>query len=94
MMLPKYTEIFVTLMQTLFLEMEVIQSQMRGIGWVFHLSNRFLGQKLLDREHLVNWCIVVKENPIVGPKFRPISMHVTVPLSKCSCIAMALILEL
>jgi hypothetical protein len=46
-----------------------------GIGWVFHFSNRFLGQKLLDREHLVSRSIVILENPIVRPKFRPFSMH-------------------
>jgi hypothetical protein len=31
---------------------EVIRCQIRGIGWVFHFSNRFLGQKLLDRSAL------------------------------------------
>jgi len=41
----------------------------------FHFSNRFLGQKLLDRECLVSWSIVMVENPIVGPKFRPFSVH-------------------
>jgi hypothetical protein len=39
--------------------------------WVFHLSNLFLGQKVLDRERLVSWSIVMVANPIVGPKFRP-----------------------
>jgi len=27
---------------------EDIRTQIRGIGWVTHFSNRFLGQKLLD----------------------------------------------
>jgi hypothetical protein len=48
---------------------------MREIGWVFHFSNGFLGQKLLDRERLVSWSIVVVENRIIGPKFRPLSAH-------------------
>jgi hypothetical protein len=41
---------------------------------VFHFSNRFLGHKLLDREHLGSWRIVMVENPIVGPKFRSLSL--------------------
>jgi hypothetical protein len=49
---------------------EVIRNQIRGIGWVLHFSNRFLGQKLLDREHLVSWSIGMVKNPIVGLKFR------------------------
>jgi len=32
-------------------EPEVIWSQIRGIGWVFHFSNKFLGQKLLEQCH-------------------------------------------
>jgi len=36
----------------------------------FSMSNRFYGQKLLDREGLVSWSTVMVENPIVGPKFR------------------------
>jgi hypothetical protein len=40
-------------------------------GWVSHFRNRFLGQKLLDKERLVIWSIGMVENPIVGPKFRP-----------------------
>jgi hypothetical protein len=72
---------------------KVIQSKIRGTRWVFHFSNWFLGQKLLDREHLVSCCIVMVENPIVGPQFKPFSTHVTVSLSKFSCIAIALILE-
>jgi hypothetical protein len=34
-----------------------------------------LDQKLLDRERLVSGSIVMVENPIVGPKFRPFSTH-------------------
>jgi hypothetical protein len=49
----QYSQIFFPLRQTLFLETEVIQSQFRGKEWVLHFSNRFLGQKLLDRERLV-----------------------------------------
>jgi hypothetical protein len=33
------------------------------------------------------------ENPIVGPKFRPFSMHIIVSLSKFSCTAIAVILQ-
>jgi hypothetical protein len=70
----QYTEIFVHLKLSLILQTaKVIRSQIRGIGWVFHFNNRFLGQKLLDRERLVSWSIV--ENPIVGSKFRPFSTH-------------------
>jgi len=39
---------------------------------VFHFSNRILGQKLLDRKRLVSWSIVMVENPVVGPEFRPL----------------------
>jgi hypothetical protein len=39
---------------------------MRGREWMFHFSNRFLGQKLLERERLVSWSIVMVENPVVG----------------------------
>jgi hypothetical protein len=35
----------------------------------------FLGQKLLDRERLVSWSIVMVENPIFEPKFRHFSTH-------------------
>jgi hypothetical protein len=35
----------------------------------------FWARKLLDRECLVSWSIVMVENPIDGPKFRPLSMH-------------------
>jgi hypothetical protein len=54
---------------------EVIRNQIRGTGWVFSFSNRFLGHKLLERERLVSWSIVIVKNPIVGPKFRPFSTH-------------------
>jgi hypothetical protein len=37
---------------------------------VFHFSDRFLGQNLLDREHLVRWITVMVENPITGTKFK------------------------
>jgi len=36
----------------------------------------FLGQKLLDKEHLVSWSIVIVENPIVEPNFKPFSILV------------------
>jgi hypothetical protein len=59
-----------------FLEIvKVIHSQIRGTWWKFHFSNRFLDLKLLDKEHPVSWSIVKVENSIVGPKFRPSSMH-------------------
>jgi hypothetical protein len=54
---------------------EDIRSHVRGIGWVFYFSNGFLGHKLLDRELLVSWSIVMVENPIVGPNFRPFSTY-------------------
>jgi hypothetical protein len=53
---------------------EVIQRQVRGIGWVLHFSNKFLSLKLLDRVCHVSWSIVTVGNPNVGPKFRPFSM--------------------
>jgi hypothetical protein len=43
----------------------------------------FFGQKLLDRERLVSWSLVIVENPIVGPKFKPFfyaQLHVTASL--------------
>jgi hypothetical protein len=46
-----------------------------GIGWVFHSSNQFLDKKLPGREYLMNWSIVMVENPITGQKFRPFSTH-------------------
>jgi len=71
----QYSEI-VSLRQTLTLETsKVIWSQMRGIGWVFRFSNGFLGQKLLDRERFVSWSIVMVENSIVEPNFRPFCMY-------------------
>jgi hypothetical protein len=54
---------------------QVIRSQIRGTGWVFHFSDRFLGHKLLDRERLMSWIIVMVENPTVEPKFRPFSAY-------------------
>jgi hypothetical protein len=50
-----------------------MRGQISGNGWEFHFSNGFLGQKLLDRERLVSWSIVMMENPVVGPKVRPFS---------------------
>jgi hypothetical protein len=41
---------------------------------VFHFSSRFLGQKLLDRERLMSWSIVMVGNSIVGPKLGPYSL--------------------
>jgi hypothetical protein len=46
----------------------------------FHFCNRFLGQKLLHREHLVNWSVVIVENLFVGPKFRPLSLFLRLNL--------------
>jgi hypothetical protein len=46
-----------------------------GIGRMFHFSNGFLSLKLLDRWRLLNWNIAIVENPIVGTKFRLLSMH-------------------
>jgi hypothetical protein len=61
-----------------FFSLETARSHLepnQGKGWVFHLSNQFLGQKLLAREHLMSWSIIMVENSIVGPKFRPFSTH-------------------
>jgi len=77
----QYPKIFRSLRQTLFLETEVIQTQVRGTGWVFHIKNRFLGQKLLDRVCLMIWNISIVENPIVGSKFRPFSTQFHVSTS-------------
>jgi hypothetical protein len=54
---------------------EDIRSEIRGIWRVFRSNNGILGQKLLDRERLVSWRIVMVENPIVGPKFRSFYTH-------------------
>jgi len=70
-----HPKIFIPLRQTLFSETEVIWSHIRGIGWVFLFSNRFLVQKLLDRVYLVSWSIIMVENPIGGTKFRPFPTH-------------------
>jgi hypothetical protein len=72
----QYPEIFVTLRQTLYLKTaQVISSQMRVTGLMFHSSNRFLDQKLLDRERCMSCSTVMVENPIAGPKFRPFSVY-------------------
>jgi hypothetical protein len=60
----QYPEIFVPLTQALFLETARSHSEPNQ-------GNRFLDQKLLDREHLVGCSIVMMDNPIVGPKFSP-----------------------
>jgi hypothetical protein len=38
------------------------RSKIRGRGWVFHFSNKSLGQKLLDRVCTVRWSIAMVEN--------------------------------
>jgi hypothetical protein len=52
----QYPEIFVLLRTTLFLEIATSHSEpnQRNGGGVFHFSNRFLGQKPLDKE----WALV------------------------------------
>jgi len=42
---------------------------------VFHFGNRFLGKKLLDRDRLVSWSIVIVDNSIFQPKFTSFPMH-------------------
>jgi hypothetical protein len=42
---------------------------------VFHFSNQFLSQKLLDREWFVSWNIVMVEHPIAGAKLSPFFIH-------------------
>jgi hypothetical protein len=70
-----YPEISISLRQTLFLETDRSYSEPnQGVGWVFHFSNQFLGQKLLDR-NLVSQSIVMVEKPLIGPKFRYFSIH-------------------
>jgi hypothetical protein len=66
----QYPEIFIRLRQPLLLETSRSEPN-RGIEWVFHFSNGFLGQKLHDRERPVSWSTVMMENPITGPKFGP-----------------------
>jgi hypothetical protein len=72
-------EIFVPLRQALFLETaitQLIRSQIRGIGRVFHFSNRILGQKLLDRERI--WAVALswwRIQSLVEPKFGPFPKH-------------------
>jgi hypothetical protein len=41
---------------------------------VFHFSYRSVGQTLLRRERLVRRIIIMVENPIVVPMFRPFSL--------------------
>jgi hypothetical protein len=48
---------------------------------------------LLDRERLGSFSTVMVENPIVRPKFKPFSTHITVSVSKFSYIAAVLILK-
>jgi hypothetical protein len=54
-----------------------------------YFSNQFVGHELLNREHLVSWNIVMVENQVIGPKFRPFSIDITFLLSKFSCAALA-----
>jgi hypothetical protein len=67
---------------------EVVQSQNRGIVWVFYFSSQLLGQKLLDREHFVSWSFVMVENPILTK-----SSSLIYCLSKFSCTAIVLIFK-
>jgi hypothetical protein len=86
----QHPEIFVLSGQTLFWNKpEVIQSKIRGKGWVFNFSNRFLGQKILEGERLVSWIIVMVEDPNTEPKFRPSSAHsfVMYPLQRFNIIS-------
>jgi hypothetical protein len=46
------------------------RAKTRVIGCVFHFSNQFFGQKLLDREHLVSQSIVMVENILLGQSLR------------------------
>jgi hypothetical protein len=64
---------------------QVIRSQIRGTGCVFHFSNWLFGRKLL-----VSWSIVTVENPIIRPKFRPFSLFLCL---KFSSTAIALYLN-
>jgi len=43
-------------------------------GWSISVID-FFGQKLLDRERLVSWRIVMVENSIAVSEFRPFSTH-------------------
>jgi hypothetical protein len=72
----QYPENFVLLRHTLFLETATSHLESdKGNRMGVHFSNRFLGQKHLDKEYRMSWSIVMVENPIVGPNFRPLSMH-------------------
>jgi hypothetical protein len=35
----------------------------------------FWARNFFDREHLVRWSIVMVENTVIGPNFKPFSMH-------------------
>jgi len=59
------------------------------VGYSF-FRNRFLGQKLLDRDHLVICSNVMIGKPVAGPEFRPLLQFF---LSKFSSTAIALILK-
>jgi hypothetical protein len=49
----QYLEIFVPIRLTLFWKQpEVIRRQNRGIGWMFHFSNRFLARNCLTKRAL------------------------------------------
>jgi hypothetical protein len=82
-------------MQTLFLETTGSNMEpIRRIRCVFNFSNQFFGQKLLDRECLTSWSIVMVENPTAEAKFRPFStqFHVTTSIfhiiSLVDCLAL------
>jgi hypothetical protein len=55
----------------------ILQNSQKSFGdkAMEYFSNRILDQKMLEREHLVSWNIVMVDNRIVGPKFGSISMH-------------------
>jgi hypothetical protein len=56
---------------------KVTRRQIMETGWVFYFSNRFLGQKLLDRVRIVSWSVrFAVENPIFWPKVRPFLKHI------------------
>jgi hypothetical protein len=78
---------FIPLRQTLFFETATRhseQNQGNRVGEVFEFSNRFLGLRILDRESLGSWSIVMVEKLIVEIKLRSFSTHVNVSLSKFS----------
>jgi len=62
--------------QTSFLKVIKSHSEkIREIWWVFHFTNRLLGQKLLNRVRIVSWGIVMVEDSIAGTNFRPFFAH-------------------